>query len=304
MTALVIFGPLILVDVDGVAAHPSAQEVLQARSTARTTIVQTLGGLIVVFGAYMTWRQFLLSSRKTEEEIRLSELGRLTERMTQAVGQLGSPEPAVRVGGVYALGRIADESEHDREPIRQILAAYVRTHAAVEQRPVRLVDRLVVRRPDVQAALTVLGRGNPTPNRVSWLSLELTGTDLRRAELTNSDLRRTRFVDCLLTRADMEGADLRGCDLRRADLGTPGDDLAALRNARANMLTWWPDGFEPAAAGVLIDPGLAGADLCSADLRGRNLVGIDLSGAITNTYTIWPSGFDWRAAGVVEFDGA
>lgn len=298
--ALVVWGPTLLVGGDSAGVRPSVTELLQARTAARNTIVQALGGMIVLFGAFVTWRQFQLSRRTTEEELRLSRQGRLTERMTQAIGQLGSTDPAVRVGGAYALGRIADESPDDRDPIRQILAAYVRDQAAVADSPAKFVHRLAVRKPDVQAALTVLARGGPSPNRVTWLSFELTSTDLRRAELTNADLRRVRLVDCLLNRADLAGADLRGTDLRRADLGTPGEDLAVIHGARADMLTWWPDGFDPAAAGVVIDRDLVGADLFAADLRNQDLNGVDLRGANANSLTTWPPGFDWRAAGVVS----
>lgn len=49
-----------------------------------------------------------------------------TERYTQAVAQLGIPAAAVRLGGVYALARIADDSERDRPTCIKVLCAYLR----------------------------------------------------------------------------------------------------------------------------------------------------------------------------------
>jgi uncharacterized protein YjbI with pentapeptide repeats len=49
-----------------------------------------------------------------------------TERYTQAVAQLGNPAAAVRLGGVYALARIADDSVRDRPTCLEVLCAYLR----------------------------------------------------------------------------------------------------------------------------------------------------------------------------------
>ena len=49
-----------------------------------------------------------------------------TERYTQAVAQLGNPAAAVRLGGVYALARIADDSVRDRPTCLTVLCAYLR----------------------------------------------------------------------------------------------------------------------------------------------------------------------------------
>ena len=166
---------LVALDRAGVAASPD--QVLQAKNAVRTTLVQAFGGLFLLSGAYVTWRQFQSTHAAGREELRLGREGRLTERLTAAVGQLSSDEAAVRVGGVYALGRLADESPDDRESIEQILATYVRTRARPSKRATQTpVPRLAVRLPEVQAALTVLGRRVRAAQPVLYVALDLSAS--------------------------------------------------------------------------------------------------------------------------------
>ena len=88
----------------------------------------------------------------------------------------------------------------------------------------------------------------------------LGGANLREANLRRADLREADLSGADLSGADLRGADLSGADLREADLSgadLSGADLrgadlsgADLREADADKWTRWPDGFNPAAAGV------------------------------------------------------
>ena len=95
-------------------AKVTPAELAQARNDVRTTLLQGFGGMVLLLGAYLTWRQTQLSRAASREELQLTREGQLTDRFTRAVDQLGSKDVAVRVGGIYALGRIADESITDR----------------------------------------------------------------------------------------------------------------------------------------------------------------------------------------------
>jgi hypothetical protein len=54
-----------------------------------------------------------------------------TDRYTKAVEQLGDDDkPAVQLGGVYALERVAQDSPRDRPVAIEVLAAFVRQHVA------------------------------------------------------------------------------------------------------------------------------------------------------------------------------
>src|SRR5262249_47441889 len=122
----------------------------------------------------------------TARNFRLSREGQVTDRYTQAIEQLGSSEPDVRIGGIYALERVARDSPRDHPTIMDVLAAFIREHSP-EQGPVSVDDepspvkwrthrrpssragsapyskaaprrRSGMTRPDVQAAVTVIGR--------------------------------------------------------------------------------------------------------------------------------------------------
>jgi hypothetical protein len=84
-------------------------------------MAQILGGTALLSGLYFTWRT-----------LRTNQEGQITERFTRAINQLGSTEPEIRLGGIYALERIARDSERDRSTITQVLSAYIRQNSPWE----------------------------------------------------------------------------------------------------------------------------------------------------------------------------
>jgi hypothetical protein len=89
-----------------------------------TTIVQAVGGAVVLVGIWFTWRN-----------LRVAQEGQITNRFTQAIDQLGAelkdgkPNLEVRLGGIYALERIARDSPKDHWSIMEVLLTYVRENA-------------------------------------------------------------------------------------------------------------------------------------------------------------------------------
>jgi pentapeptide repeat protein len=207
--------------------------------------------------------------------LEIAREGQITERFTRAIDQLGHAHLDVRLGGIYALERIARDSPGDRVAIGEVLTAFIRSHAPwppslpgqyLETAPIDRVPKLQTRAPDVQASLWVLGRGGFADALGEDQWLDLSAVDLRRA-----DLRNARLGD----------VDLRFAGLQRAFLAG-----ALLRGA------------------YLDDSHLEGARFSAADLEGANLDGTYLQGAEADVRTKWPEGFDWRAAGVtVSFSG-
>jgi hypothetical protein len=185
---------------------------LKLQSDTRATLLQGLAGIAVLGGAIVAARQLRLGRdqlqhnreqlqhnlQASRDQLELSRSGQLTERFTRAIDQLGTQDQLeVVLGGIYALERIARDSPADRAAIAEVLTAYVRTHAPwppsrpgqyVADAPAEQLPPLQTRTPDVQAALTVLGRGEfATP-------LDLHGTDLRSADLIGASLRGARLA--------------------------------------------------------------------------------------------------------------
>ena len=123
---------------------------MKAENDVRTTLLQGVAGLLLLVGAIATWRQ-----------LRLSREGQITERFTKAIDQLDYAKSLeVRLGAIYALERIARDSERDHWPIMEVLTAYVRQHAAWKKDPLaeKQEGQFKPPAPDIQAILTVLGR--------------------------------------------------------------------------------------------------------------------------------------------------
>jgi hypothetical protein len=277
--ALVTLLPKILVWYDVGTASMTTAERAKAVNDVRGTILSAIAGLAVAFGAYVTWRRL----RINEEELRATRDGQVTERFTRAVDQLGNASIDVRIGGVFALERIARNSPADQETIVAVLSAFARGHAPwppppgaayPEDHPLERLPTLAYRAGDVQATVTVLGSLSPMERPEE---IRLPRTDLRRARLWG-----LRF----------DGAGLGGACLRWGRLDHA--SLVGTRLDRADLREAW-----------LVEADLTGADLSGADLRGADLTGAYLVGtrftdARTDARTRWPEGIDPATLGLLE----
>ena len=286
--ALAIIWALFVPVADWLARH----DVGSAKASGYATAVDSARGRLLTLGAGLfaagalvfTARNFTLSRRTFQ----LTEQGQVTDRYTKAVEQLGSGNLDVRIGGIYALERIARDSARDHPTVMEVLSTFVRDHsreplsAPADDEPVADVPKCGTR-PDVQAAVTVIGRRNATQDRrpVNLAHADLTGADLRGAILARPEL-----VGDLTTGTrglpGLSGADLTGAILAKADLASAFLSGAIFGNAilaKADL-----------TGAVLCDTDLTGADLSHADLRRAdvrrtgllraNLSGADLSGAL------------------------
>jgi Pentapeptide repeats (8 copies) len=185
-------------------------------ATAAANISAPAAALLgVLIGSSATFLAGLLQYRQLGKQLTLVRSGQVTDRFTKAVEQLGSNNPQVRMGGVYALERIAHDSERDQSAVAAMLAALVRFHSH-DTWLSEGVPLLKIRAPDVQAALTVLSRKPVCKDHVESNEpgrLDLSETDLRRAILPNAQL---QGAD--LSKARLEGANLRGAHLEGANL--------------------------------------------------------------------------------------
>jgi hypothetical protein len=278
-----IYPPLSAQDLRGISSPQVRIQLQQAQSqlanNARSTVLQLIAGLVVVAGAIATWRQ-----------VHVSRESQITERFTRAVEQLGNQNVDVRVGGIYALERIAKDSQADRNAIQFLLAAFIRNHANWPMdtadgpnHPAPALDnrllRLRVRAPDVQVAIAVLGR-RPRSRDERFVNLprvDLRGVTLNGARLDGAALQESNLAHAELNNVGLRRAYLAAADLHEAILN--GSDLTAAD---------------------LADADLQGADLRQANLSRAILRGADLTGAIldqttvltgvqSDSATIWPT---------------
>ncbi|MFE4678206.1 pentapeptide repeat-containing protein [Streptomyces sp. NPDC056723] len=90
-------------------------DVIKATVTALTLIGAVLAGI------YAYRKQQL-----TEGDAHRADASQLAERYTTAADQLGHDKPAVRLAGVYALARLADDWKEQRQVCIDVLCAYLR----------------------------------------------------------------------------------------------------------------------------------------------------------------------------------
>ena len=187
----------------------------------------------------------------------LTEQGHVTDRYTKAIEQLGSENLDVRIGGIYALERVAQDSAAAHSTVIEALAAFVREHSRepwpLPDHPAGQEQELSTR-PDVQAAVTVIGRRDKEHDirRIDLTGARLIRADLRAANLSYADLRAADLTGADLTGADLHATDLRAADLSGADL--TGADLsgANLGGAKWPTNTPSPEGWGLDASGRLV----------------------------------------------------
>jgi hypothetical protein len=145
-----------------------------------------LTALAAVGALYFNTHQTSEALQATRDQVGLSEQGQLNDRFSKAVEQLGTNNIEVRLGGIYALERIARDSARDHPTVMEVLSAYVHVHVPI----VRCPSASGLLPTDVQAVLTVIGRRDTRRDR-DRLALNdtcLMGENLRGANLTNADL--------------------------------------------------------------------------------------------------------------------
>ena len=194
------------------------------------------------------------------------EQGQVTDRYTKAIEQLGSDKLDVRIGGIYALERIARDSARDHPTVMEVLTAFIREHSH-EQRPQPDPgSKERFRRRDIQAAVTVVGRREVKRDirRIHLARAHLMGANLRAADLAGANLIRVYLDHAHLRGANLTGANLTGAKLIRADL--TGAKLIGANLTRAKF---------------------TGADLIGADLTGADLRSARTSSALGGPEMRW-----------------
>jgi uncharacterized protein YjbI with pentapeptide repeats len=255
---------------------------LELENKLRATLAQILGGAVLLGGLYFTW-QSLEESRKTLD---VSREGQITERFTRAIDQLGSDKLEVRLGGIYGLERIANDSAKDHWQVMEVLTTYVRerlpwdnlkehrakglgvskTEASAHLKTEDEQEEIEPPPSDVQAVLTVLGRRGRFSEEKENQRLNLTSVDLRRANLRDAhlekaDLREAHLEGAFLTEAHLEGANLYRTHLE-------GAFLAGAQLQKAKLIKTY-----------LISATLESARLKEASLHGAYLMLANLSRA-------------------------
>lgn len=293
------------------------KERLKLEDDTRKTFAQIIGGIVFLGGLIFTYNTFRLQ----QDTYRLQQAGQFTDRFTKSVAQLGDDKIEIRLGGMYALERIAKDSPDDHWTVIEILSAYIRensnkkkalakagnTNKAVNDN-INEAENFAKIPTDIQTALTIIGRRkieqDPETGRINLFEANLigasltSGANLSGANLSRADLRGTFLGGTNLSKSSLIDAYLIGAILYNTNLS--GAYLIRAPLLRANL------GLADLSRAVLNEADLSEANLGEADLRGANLFGVknlifeQLSKAIINESTTLPEYLKNRQAELLE----
>ncbi|MCC4770332.1 hypothetical protein FXV91_09045 [Methanosarcina sp. DH2] len=260
------------------------------------TLAQILGGTAVGIGIYFAWKN-----------ITVAQEGQITERFTRAVNQLGAndqsgnPAIEIRIGGIYALGRILDKSDSDYWPILEILTTYVRKNSSVESKNTKVEDIKNQKElsEDIKAILDVIRRRKYSapekePSKLYTEQVILKDYKLIKTSLKGAKVQPVDLIELALSRKQksffrdrepgnlnleksyLRGANFTGGYFKRAHFNETDLCQASLMFANLTEARLFDANLQNA---FLILTNLTKANLKGADLERANLIGAKLIGA-------------------------
>lgn len=266
----------------------------------RTMLVAIAAFIFTALGLWYTHQNHQHTVKKDREQADLTREEQVTGRYVEAVKLLASDRLHERLGGIYSLERIMNDSAKDRATVIEVLAAFARSTqlaAPATTLPANAkavhwteADNLQTLHEDVRAALNVLGRNwtedRPRADlrRINVSGIDMSEVNLAGADLSFATLSQAYLSDAVLNNAvlnwaelnvanlnsaTLNGAQLEGADLRGADLYTA--QLNGARLIQAHL-----------GDANLIRAELNAATLNWAELAGARLEGVQLIGATLN----------------------
>jgi Pentapeptide repeats (8 copies) len=226
---------------DRIQLEKSASDI---ENSTRLTLAQIIGGLALLSGLYFTYQNV----KTAQKNLLVTEEGKITERFSNAVELLGSDKLDVRLGGIYALERIARDSQKDHWTVMEVLTAFVRENSHKKIKEEENIERnlrgqkdswtqFVEReeeveddernvREDIQTIMTVIGRRKWIDTENGYLNLRrvnLEGYNLYKANLSKADLIFANLFDAdlsesILIETNFSSAEMSGANLYKANL--------------------------------------------------------------------------------------
>ena len=218
-------------------------------------------------------------SRVSERQAKTAQQSLLNERYQKGAEMIGNEVLSVRLGGIYALQHLAEESpEQYHIQIMQLFCASLRSHTndqnlESDQGKTESVNPLTIR-PDIEAIMSAIQSRSDSGialERESEFRLDLRGSDLRGGQLLDTDLSGAHFHRSNLSEVNFANTDLTDANLFYTDLSR-----ATFRNVRFTRTRLQ---FTNLSEAMLQNEDLTRADFDGADLSNTNFLLTNLTGA-------------------------
>ena len=270
----------------------------ESPSTTIRNVGLVIAGLVAL--PLAIWRS-LVAERQAYAAQRQADTAQqslLNERYQQGAEMLGNEILTVRLGGIYALQRLAEEHpEQYHVQVMRLFSAFVR-HPADDSntQPSESQTNLTDPSTDIQAVMDAIGARGEKRLQLEKLveyKLDLRRAKLRRASLGSANLSDARLSwACLevaaLGEANLSSAILNQANLTGATLGGAKLIGASLHRAILKSAVFWNSPgplrfityYNSLGDERVLTADLSGANLEYSDLTDASLQGSDLSGAI------------------------
>ena len=245
----------------------------ESGSTTIRNIALVAAGLVAL--PLAIWRGIV-----AERQAHTAQQGLLNERYQKGAEMMGSDVLSVRLGGVYALQRLAEDCpEQYHVQVMRLFCAFVRLPTKDQslesgQVEIEAGTQLGIRQ-DVEAVIEAVNSRSESRTgieRKAGFRLDLRGADLPGTQFLNADLSNAYFHRANLSRASFADTDLSGSFFNSADLSEAifyDVKFAGTRLMLANL-----------SGALLQDLDLSKVSFHYANLSCVNLINANLSGAI------------------------
>lgn len=222
------------------------------------------------------WRSVVASI-----QARTAQQGQITDRFSKAVEHLGSDNVSVRIGGIYALKRIAQDSmERDHISVMEVLTNFIRHSPYAEQQRTAsgLKNKYDNYRERAQSDMEYARDTEPPlyprfldcPDLIAAIETIRTRSDVQKAFETNYNfypsLKKADFSYLLLNDVDLSDLNLDGINLKNAN-------VTGINLSNNNLSGYDLQDLDLSSAI------LSGIDLSDSDLSRSILAGVTLDNA-------------------------
>lgn len=229
-------------------------------------------GLVVVamFGApFIVWRSIV-----AQRQVNVADQGQITDRISKAVEGLGAvrnerrlgepttsdplrtmstesleyivPNLEVRIGAIFALERISQDSLRDHVQVMEILSAYIRNNGQrdldqkyeVERKKdaPHLPEKYLALREDLRTALLVIGRRSLTNIKHERslnppYSIDLQGANFSEVRIDNLNLQFAMLENTIWSQAHLRRANFSGAQIIESNFDGAELETAAFEGA-------------------------------------------------------------------------
>ena len=218
----------------------------------------------------------------------------ITERFAKATEMLGSKTIEQRLGAIYQLERIAEDSPRDHWTVMETLCAYVRERSPWTEEKQQREHKLetferkewenyikgLKPSTDVQAAMTVISRRKHWEQEEEGQQLDFQGLDLQGLKVNGGRFARALFNKTHLEGAVMVGVNLNHSSFKEAHLYRVNFSKAILEGADFYSAYFSNSIIKGANlnGAIFNDAYLSVAKINEADLEGTQFFGAQLTG--------------------------